>query len=78
MILLAVIVLLLALALGLAFLLGFRLGGQTWLDELTRVKQEAAEAERQLYRLTQQAFVAMATEAERQVNDRHHPGSGRS
>ena len=48
----------------LAFLLGFRLGGQTWVDEVQRVKAEAAVAERQMHDLTRAAFVAMAEKAE--------------
>lgn len=47
------------------YLLGFRLGGTSWLSELTRVRAEAAQAERQLHDLTRQAFVAMAEEVER-------------
>ena len=56
---------------GLAFLLGFRLGGQSWLAEATKVRAEAAAAERQLHDLTRSAFVAMAEEAQR------HRTSGR-
>lgn len=68
---LLVLLLLLASAcvIGLAFLLGFRLGGQSWLAETTRVRAEAAAAERQLHDLTRSAFVAMAEEAQR-----HRPG----
>lgn len=62
--LLLVILLVAALA-GLTFLLGFRLGGQSWLVELQEVRAEAAAAERQLQDLTRSAFVAMAEEAER-------------
>lgn len=50
---------------GLSFLLGFRLGGHTWISEVHRVRAEAAAAERQLHDLTRSAFVAMAEEAER-------------
>lgn len=49
---------------GVVFLLGFRLGGESWLAELTRVKAEAAAAERRLHDLTREAFVAMAEEAD--------------
>ena len=49
----------------LTFLLGFRLGGQSWISEANRVRTEAATAERQLHELTRSAFVAMAEEAER-------------
>lgn len=50
---------------ALAYLLGFRLGGQSWVAEAQRVRAEAAAAERQLHDLTRSAFVAMAEEAER-------------
>jgi hypothetical protein len=53
-----------ALVVLLTYLLGFRLGGQSWLTEAHRVRAEAAAAERQLHELTRQAFVAMAEEAE--------------
>lgn len=36
----------------LIYLLGFRLGGQSGISELQRVRAEAAEAERQLHDLT--------------------------
>jgi hypothetical protein len=49
----------------LTYLLGFRVGGNSWLSETQRVKAEAAAAERQLHELTRSAFVAMAEEAER-------------
>lgn len=49
----------------LTFLLGFRLGGQSWITEAHRVRAEAAAAERQLHDLTRSAFVAMAEEAQR-------------
>lgn len=54
----------------LIFLLGFRLGGQSGISELQRVRAEAAEAERQLHDLTRSAFVAMAEAAERRRFDR--------
>lgn len=47
------------------FLLGFRLGGHSWLIETHRVRAEAAAAERQLHDLTRSAFVAMSEAAER-------------
>lgn len=50
---------------ALSYLLGFRLGGQSWVAEAQRVRAEAAAAERQLHDLTRSAFVAMAEEAER-------------
>ena len=49
----------------LTYLLGFRLGGQSWISEAQRVRAAAAAAERQLHALTRSAFVAMAEEAER-------------
>ena len=49
----------------LTYLLGFRLGAQSWISEAQRVRAEAAAAERQLHDLTRSAFVAMAEEAER-------------
>jgi hypothetical protein len=49
----------------LTYLLGFRLGGQSWISEAQRVRAEAAAAERQLHDLTRSAFVAMAEEADR-------------
>lgn len=64
----AVLVFLLVLALvslaAVVFLLGFRLGGDRWQAELTRVRLEAVHAERQVHDLTRQAFVAMAEQAE--------------
>ena len=47
------------------YLLGFRLGGSFWFSDLSRVRAEAANAERHLHDLTRQAFVAMAEEVER-------------
>lgn len=49
----------------LVYLLGFRLGGQSWISEAHRVRAQAAAAERELHDLTRSAFVAMAEEAER-------------
>lgn len=48
----------------LTFMLGFRLGGQSWIAEAQRVRAEAAAAERQLHDMTRAAFIAMAEEAE--------------
>lgn len=48
----------------LAYLLGFRVGGQSWISETQRVRAEAALAQRELHDLTRSAFVAMAEEAE--------------
>lgn len=60
-----VIFLLLALA-SAVFLLGFRLGSEGWLEELTRVRVQAIEAQRRMQDLTRQAFLAMAEEADQQ------------
>jgi hypothetical protein len=66
MVLLIIFLLLsLSLIVTLTYLLGFRLGGQSWISEAQRVRAEAAAAERQLHDLTRSAFVAMAEEAER-------------
>jgi len=46
------------------FVFGFHVGGEHWQSELTRVRMEAIQAERQLHNLTRQAFVAMAEEAQ--------------
>jgi hypothetical protein len=54
-----------AVIVGLVFLLGFRLGGQSWQSEALWVRAEAAAAERELHDLTRAAFVAMAEEAQR-------------
>jgi hypothetical protein len=62
-----VIVLVIVIA-GLAaalFLLGFRVGGEHWQEEVARVRLEAAHAERQLHDLTRQAFVAMSEHVDR-------------
>jgi hypothetical protein len=49
-----------------AFLLGFRVGGDHWQSELTRVRVEAVEAERRLHDLSRQAFIAMAEKVEQE------------
>lgn len=64
MVLVAFMILSVALVVVLTFLLGFRLGGNSWLAEAQRVRAEAAAAERQLHDMTRSAFVAMAEEAE--------------
>lgn len=61
---LAAAVLLLGL-LATLYLLGFRLGGTSTLEELTRVRVEAAQARRQMEVLTRQAFAAMLDGARR-------------
>jgi hypothetical protein len=48
------------LAASLAYLLGFRVGGQHWQSRLDEVRTESAEASRQMHNLTREAFVAMA------------------
>lgn len=68
--LLFVLVLSVGLAVALAFLLGFRLGGQPSITETHRVQAEAAAAERELHDLTRSAFVAMAEAAQRQRSSR--------
>lgn len=66
MILLFVLLLGALAALGAAmFLLGFRLGGEHWQQQLMRVRMEAAQASRHMHDLTRQAFVAMAEEVQR-------------
>jgi hypothetical protein len=60
------------------YLLGFRLGGDHWKDELTRVRMESVHAEREMHDLTRQAFVAMAEEADRRIRYRRHGASGGS
>ena len=64
------LVITLALVVILTYLLGFRLGGQSWMTEANRVRAEAAAAERQLHDLTRSAFVAMAEQAEQRRNPR--------
>jgi hypothetical protein len=47
------------------FLLGFRLGGEHWQSDLTRVRLDAAAAQRRLFELNRAAFVSMAEAVER-------------
>jgi hypothetical protein len=47
----------------LTYVLGFRLGGQSWFTEMHRVRAEAAAAQREMHSLTRAAFEAMAEEA---------------
>lgn len=71
MIALTIIVLvLIAVVAGAAYLLGFQLAGRSWQSELLQVRQQAAQAERQLHQLTVAGFEAMAEEVER----RRHGG----
>jgi hypothetical protein len=66
MILLAVaLAIVTALLIVASYLLGFRLGGEHWRDEVSRVRAQAAQAERRIHDLSRQAFIAMAEEAER-------------
>ncbi|MDZ7733886.1 MAG: hypothetical protein U5R31_13220 [Acidimicrobiia bacterium] len=67
------LVLTVVLLVAVTYLLGFRLGGQSWASESQRLRAEAAEAERQLHHLTRSAFMAMAEEAERR---QHGDGRG--
>lgn len=60
---LSILVALLILA-AFAFFLGFRLGGDHWESELTRLRMESVQAERQLHDLTRHAFIAMAEQVE--------------
>jgi hypothetical protein len=57
------------------FLLGFRLGGGHWQEQMLRTRLETASARRELHDLTRQAFVAMADHAGRQTasDDRWPP-----
>lgn len=65
MIALTIIVLaLIGVVAGSAYLLGFQIGGRSWQSELLRVRQEAAHAERQLHDLTVAGFEAMAKAVE--------------
>jgi hypothetical protein len=64
------LVIAIAMVLALTYLLGFRLGGQSWVAEAQRVRAQAAAAERQLHDLTRSAFVAMAEEVERRRHGR--------
>jgi hypothetical protein len=71
LLLLIVFLVLVFLAASLSYLLGFRLGGESTRSEITRIKLEAAQSERQLHDLTRQAFVAMAKHVEqRQFGDK--------
>jgi hypothetical protein len=71
MVTLAIVILIILLGLTAAvFLLGFRLGGEHWQSEVTKIRMEAARAERQLHDLTRQAFVAMTQHAERSERER--------
>lgn len=63
-------VLALILLIAATFVLGFRLGGDHWQSELTRVRLQAAQAERQLHNLTRQAFVSMAEAVEQRRGQR--------
>jgi hypothetical protein len=47
------------------FLLGFRIGSSAWRAELDQVRTDSILAAREMHDLTRQAFVAMATAAER-------------
>lgn len=57
------VLMLLVLLAGVTYLLGFRLGGSHWQQELGRVRSESAQAGRDMHQLTRAAFVAMAEEA---------------
>jgi flagellar basal body-associated protein FliL len=68
--LLVVIIVLLVGLTAATYLLGFKLGGESSLEQLTQVRAEAAQARRQMDVLTRQAFVAMLDEARRQQGSR--------
>jgi flagellar basal body-associated protein FliL len=55
---------------GATFLLGFRLGGEHWHNELLKVRVQATQAERQLHDLTRAAFVAMTEHVEERRQQR--------
>jgi hypothetical protein len=57
----------------LAYLLGFKMGGDSWASESRRVRSRAERASRDMHDLTRAAFMAMAEEAQRRTPDR--PGS---
>lgn len=59
------------LAASLAYLLGYRIGGQQWQTRLDQVRAEGAEASRQMHDLTREAFVAMADYALQRRNGEH-------
>lgn len=66
MIALVAIVLVLVVSLaGAAYLLGFQLGGQSSLEERTRMRIEAQHAARQMETVTRRAITAMLDEAQR-------------
>ena len=54
---------------GVIYVLSFRVGRAHWLNELARVRIEAAQTERRLHDLTREAFVAMAEHVERRNDD---------
>jgi type II secretory pathway component PulM len=63
-----VVLLVLAALVYVVFHLGFHLGYDQWQAELTRVRLEAAHAQRAVHDLTKTAFVAMAEQAEHHRN----------
>jgi hypothetical protein len=61
---------LILLLLGATYLLGFRLGSSRGLEELARVRLEGAQATREIWDVTRDAFVAIAEHVEQQSKDR--------
>ncbi len=60
------IILLVLLLAGLStsvYLIGYRLGSESWRVKLDRVRTESRQAEQQLHDLTRDAFVAMSEHA---------------
>jgi hypothetical protein len=49
---------------ALAFLLGFRVGGEHWQTQLNRVRAESNRAASEMHSLTRAAFEAMADHAD--------------
>lgn len=65
-VLLLLILILLTTLMAALFLLGFRIGGEHWQQEVLQVRHEGVQASREMHELTRRAFVAMAEEADRQ------------
>jgi hypothetical protein len=70
LVLLLFVLSLVILLLGATYLLGFRLGSRRWLEELARVRLEGAQATREIWDVTRDAFVAITEHVEQQSKDR--------
>jgi hypothetical protein len=70
LLLLVLVMTLVLLLLGATYLLGFRLGSRRWLEEVARVRLEGAQATREMWDVTRDAFVAIAEHVERQSKER--------